>query len=152
MFRRRGKTRTLQHNLQIASLLSFVAGIVNVTGFMAVQRLTTNVTGHFAFFMQRGFNLQFWEGFIYFLYIFFFFAVSFFSSFITEIIASRSERFIYTIPASIECLLLLVMGIWGSYFVRVSPDTIACCLLFAMGLQNSLVTKISNASVRTTHL
>ena len=29
---------------------------------------------------------------------------------------------------------------------------IACSLLFAMGLQNSLVTKISNATVRTTHL
>ena len=152
MFRHRGKTRTLQHNLQIASLLSFVAGIVNVVGFLAVQRLTTNVTGHFAFVMRAILNLQFLEGFIYFLYLFFFFAGSFVSSFIIEIIASRSERFIYTIPASIECLLLLVMGIWGSYFVRVSPDVIAFCLLFAMGLQNALVTKISNASVRTTHL
>ena len=36
MFRHQGKTRTLIHNLRIASLLSFVAGIVNVTGFLAV--------------------------------------------------------------------------------------------------------------------
>jgi len=49
MFRHQGKTRTLNHNLKIASLLSFVAGMVNVAGFLAVQRLTTNVTGHFAF-------------------------------------------------------------------------------------------------------
>jgi uncharacterized membrane protein YoaK (UPF0700 family) len=152
MFRHRGKTRTLQHNLQIASLLSFVAGVVNVIGFLAVQRLTTNVTGHFAFVMREILDMQFWEGFIYFLYIFFFFAGSFVSSFIIEIIASRSERFIYTIPASIECLLLLVMGIWGSYFEKVNPNVIAFCLLFAMGLQNALVTKISNATVRTTHL
>jgi uncharacterized membrane protein YoaK (UPF0700 family) len=50
MFRHRGKIRTLTHNLNLASLLSFVAGIVNVRGLFAVQRLTTNVTGHFAFF------------------------------------------------------------------------------------------------------
>ena len=47
MFTHKGKTRTLKHNLRIASLLSFVAGIVNVGGFLAVQRLTTNVTGLF---------------------------------------------------------------------------------------------------------
>jgi uncharacterized membrane protein YoaK (UPF0700 family) len=49
MFSHTGKNRTLKHNLKIASLLSFVAGIVNVAGFLSVQRLTTNVTGHFAF-------------------------------------------------------------------------------------------------------
>ena len=123
-----------------------------MVGFLAVQRLTTNVTGHFAFVMREILDLKFWEGFIYFLYIFFFFAGSFVSSFIIEIIASRSERFIYTIPASIECLLLLIMGVWGGYFGKVNPNVIAFCLLFAMGLQNSLVTKISNATVRTTHL
>src|SRR3954470_3003017 len=152
MFRHSGKTRTLRHNLKIASLLSFVAGIVNVVGFLAVQRLTTNVTGHFAYFIRDVFDLKFWEGFVYFLYIFFFFAGSFFSSFLIEMIASKSERFIYTIPASIEILLLLIMGVWGSYFAAVNPDVISCCLLFAMGLQNALVTKISKASVRTTHL
>ncbi len=33
-----------------------------------------------------------------------------------------------------------------------SQVQIACALLFAMGVQNALVTKISNATVRTTHL
>jgi uncharacterized membrane protein YoaK (UPF0700 family) len=56
MFRHQGKTRTLSHNLKIASLLSFVAGLVNVVGFFAVKRLTTNVTGHFAFFMDEIFR------------------------------------------------------------------------------------------------
>jgi uncharacterized membrane protein YoaK (UPF0700 family) len=50
MFRHKGKSRTLEHNLKIATLLSFVAGVVNIVGFLAVQKLTTNVTGHFAFF------------------------------------------------------------------------------------------------------
>ncbi|WP_366069051.1 hypothetical protein [Flavobacterium sp.] len=53
MFRHQGKTRTAKNNLQIASLLSSVAGIVYVAGFLSVQKLTTNVTGHFAFFVDE---------------------------------------------------------------------------------------------------
>src|SRR3954464_5950022 len=101
MFRHKGTARTLKHNLSIASLLSFVAGIVNVAGFLAVQRLTTNVTGHFAFFVDEIFKLNFWNGFIYFLYIFFFLAGSFVSNFIVEIV-SKADRYIYIIPIVIE--------------------------------------------------
>ena len=152
MFRHQGKTRTLSHNLRIASLLSFVAGIVNVTGFLAVQRLTTNVTGHFAFFVDEVFKLNFWGGFVYFLYIFSFFLGSFVSSLLIEIISRKNDHSIYVVPASIECLILFVIGFWGEGLIIKSPNTIAFSLLFAMGLQNSLVTTISSASVRTTHL
>jgi uncharacterized membrane protein YoaK (UPF0700 family) len=152
MFRHQGKTRTLIHNLRIASLLSFVAGIVNVAGFFAVQRLTTNVTGHFAFFVDEIFKLNFWQGFVYFLYIFFFFLGSFVSNFLIEIISRKDDHYIYIIPALIECLILFVIGFWGQGLIFKNPNIIAFSLLFAMGLQNSLVTTISNASVRTTHL
>ena len=33
-------------------MLSFVAGIVNITGVLSVKVLSTNVTGHFAFFSE----------------------------------------------------------------------------------------------------
>ena len=152
MFRHQGKTRTLIHNLRIASLLSFVAGIVNVAGFLAVQRLTTNVTGHFAFFVDELFKLDFWNGFVYFLYIFFFFLGSFVSSYLIELISQKTERYIYVFPISIEILILFTIGIFGSNLMLENSNIIAFSLLFAMGLQNALVTKISNATVRTTHL
>jgi len=152
MFRHQGKTRTLNHNLGIASLLSFVAGIVNVAGFFAVQRLTTNVTGHFAFFVDEIFKLNFWQGFIYFLYIFFFFLGSFTSNFLIELISRKDNQYVYVVPALAECLILFVIGFWGQVLIFKNPNSIAFSLLFAMGLQNSLVTTISNASVRTTHL
>ena len=66
MFKHQGNKRNMRHNLKIASLLSFVAGLVNVAGFLAVQKLTTNVTGHFAFFVDEIFKLNFRQGFIYF--------------------------------------------------------------------------------------
>ena len=152
MFRHQGKTRTLKHNLKIASLLSFIAGIVNVAGFLAVQRLTTNVTGHFAFFVDEVFKLKFLQAFIYFLYIFFFFAGSFISGFLTEFMLRKNERFIYTVPICIEIIILFVIGFFGQTLIKNASDVVAFSLLFAMGLQNSLVTIISNASVRTTHL
>ncbi len=152
MFRHKGERRTLQHNLSIASLLSFVAGIVNVAGFLAVQRLTTNVTGHFAFFVDEIFKLNFWQGFVYFLYIFFFFLGSFISNFLVEYISRKNDAYVYIIPTIIESIILFSVAIFGKDLISKNPDLLAFCLLFAMGLQNSLVTTISNATVRTTHL
>lgn len=152
MFRHKGRTRTLKHNLNIASLLSLVAGIVNVAGFLAVQRLTTNVTGHFAYFIDEIFKLNFWLGLIYFSYIFFFFLGSFVSNFIVEFIAKSNHRLIYIVPTIFESIILLLLAIFGQFLISQNPNLLACSLLFAMGLQNSLVTKISNSTVRTTHL
>lgn len=152
MFRHQGKTRTLVHNLRIASLLSFVAGIVNVAGFLSVQRLTTNVTGHFAFFVDEVFKLNFGQGFVYFLYIFFFFLGSFVSGLLTEWAARKNERLMFVAPVVIETVILLSIGTLYPYGLLTHADVIAFGLLFAMGLQNSLVTTLSNAAVRTTHL
>lgn len=152
MFKHHGATRTLSHNLRIASLLSFVAGIVNVAGFLSVQRLTTNVTGHFAFLIDEVFKLNALQAVVFFLYILFFFLGSFCSSLMVEIISRRSERFVYIVPVIIEILILSIIPFLGPHFVAHYPDEIAYALLFAMGLQNSLVTSISDAMVRTTHL
>lgn len=152
MFRHQGKTRTLSHNIRIASLLSFVAGIVNVAGFLSVQRLTTNVTGHFAFLVDEVFKLNFIGAIVFFLYILSFFLGSFFSNFIVEVVSRRNERFIYVVPAILELLILAIVPFFGNYFIQFDPNILACALLFAMGLQNSLVTSISNSVVRTTHL
>ena len=152
MFRHQGKTRTAKHNLQIASVLSFVAGIVNVAGFLAVQKLTTNVTGHFAFFVDEIFQMNFWNGFVYFLYIFFFFLGAFVSGFLVELVSRKNENTTYIIPIVIEIILLTFIAIVGNNLIENYANIIAYILLFSMGLQNSLVTKISNAVVRTTHL
>jgi len=152
MFKHSGNTRTLKHNLGIASLLSFVAGVVNVAGFLSVHKLTTNVTGHFAYLVDEVFKLNMWEGLVYFLYIFFFFLGSFFSNILVETVSRVSDRLIYRIPILIESIILLSVAVVGQDVIAWSPNTLAFLLLFAMGLQNSLVTTISNATVRTTHL
>jgi uncharacterized membrane protein YoaK (UPF0700 family) len=152
MFRHQGKSRTLQHNLRIATVLSFVAGIVNVTGFLSFKQLTTNVTGHFALFIYDVSNFEFWKGTIYFLYILSFFFGSFLSSFLIEKYQEGKKLNVFLLPTLIESFVLLSIGISVLFIEITSFNLIACLLLFAMGLQNSFVTKISNAIVRTTHL
>ena len=152
MFSHKGKTRTEKHNLGIASLLSFVAGLVNVVGFFSVQKLTTNVTGHFAYFVDEAFKQDFRSAFHVALYIFFFFLGAFISNFIVEIYSRRRENLIYVVPTITEAVILAGIGVTGTYLISKNPDLIAFSLLFAMGMQNSLVTSISNAVVRTTHL
>tara|TARA_R110002124_G_scaffold5301_1_gene32992 strand:+ start:4215 stop:4970 length:756 start_codon:yes stop_codon:yes gene_type:complete len=152
MFRHQGKSRTLKHNLRIATILSFVAGIVNVTGFLAFKQLTTNVTGHFALFISDVANFEFWKGTVYFLYIFSFLFGSFLSGFLIEKFKENRKLNVFVLPTLIECLILLSIAIISNAVEIKYPDLIVCLLLFAMGLQNSFVTKISNAIVRTTHL
>lgn len=152
MFRHHGKNRTFKHNLRIASLLSFVAGVVNVAGFLSVQKFTTNITGHFALFVDEVFSREFWNSFHFFLYILFFFLGSFFAGFSVEMMHKINDKMIYRIPILVESSILSLVAIFGTVLIDYSPNTVAYALLFAMGLQNALVTKISNSIVRTTHL
>ena len=152
MFRHQGKSRTLKHNLRIATILSFVAGMVNVTGFLAFNQLTTNVTGHFALFISDVANFEVWKGTIYFLYIFSFLFGFFLSSILIERYKESRKRNVFVIPTAIECFILVSIAIISNVTKMTFPNVIVCALLFAMGLQNSFVTKISNAIVRTTHL
>jgi len=152
MFSHKGKTRNDKHNLGIASLLSFVAGIVNVVGFMAVSKLTTNVTGHFAYFIDEAFTMRFSQAFHTALYIFFFFLGAFFSNFMVEIYSKFRESLVYIAPTITEAFILMLIAVLGNFLKVNHPDIIAFFLLFAMGMQNSLVTGISHSVVRTTHL
>ncbi len=152
MFRHRGKNRTLGHNLQIATVLSLVAGIVNATGFLEINQLTTNITGHFALFMYDLANLDIWSGGAYLLYILCFLFGSFFSGFLIEKYKNNKRLNVFVLPTLIEAFILIFIPVYAHFYSIKSINFIAFLLLFAMGLQNSFVTNISNAVVRTTHL
>ncbi|AHF14099.1 YoaK family protein [Niabella soli] len=152
MFRHRGRARTLVHNLKLASLLSFVAGIVNVAGFFSVQRLTTNVTGHFAYFADEVVKQHFFTAGLYLLYIICFLLGAFFSNLLIELTSKVNQRYANAIPVLAELVLLTVVAVLPATIMQRYADSVVCTLLFTMGLQNALVTKISDSVVRTTHL
>lgn len=154
MFRHTGRGRTFKHNLRIAALLSFIAGLVNITGVLSVNVLTTNVTGHFAFFSEDLFREHYGMAITFLVYIFSFLAGAFTSTFITEFFLFRGYRQSHRISMFIEALILLAVGLFGDMLLDTgfNGKYIAGMLLFAMGMQNSLVTLISDRVVRTTHL
>lgn len=154
MFKHKGKSRTYIHNLRLASILSFVAGIVNITGVLSVKTLTTNVTGHFAYFSEELSNKRYQITVVYLFFILSFLIGAFVSNFLIEIFSRIKPSLSYAVPMTIEIIILTAVGIFGSSALssNINGQIIACTLLFAMGLQNSLVTKASQSVVRTTHL
>jgi len=154
MFRHKGKNRTFAHNLRLATLLSFVAGLVNITGVLAVKTLTTNVTGHFAFFAEEITKHNYFTAISFFFFTIFFLFGSFTSSFLAELVSIRNPDISHVIPITLEIIVLIAIGVFGAQSEITSLDgkLTAFFMLFAMGIQNSLVTNISNSIVRTTHL
>ena len=154
MFKHQGKSRTSKHNLRLAILLSFVAGIVNITGVLAVKTLTTNVTGHFAFFAEETTKHDYQAAIVFLIYTLFFLAGAFTSNFLTEFISQKNKNFSHLPAIAIEIAILISVGLFSMLpnFYLYERKWIAFALLFAMGIQNALVTKISKSTVRTTHL
>jgi len=154
MFKHKGKKRTHLHNLRLASILSFTAGIVNITGVIAVKVLTTNVTGHFAFFADGLVSKNYTLAILSLLFILFFLLGSFISNFMVEITAAKYPAVSYTLPLITEIILLTLTAFKDTFAVShsINNNVIACVLLFTMGMQNALVTKVSQSVVRTTHL
>lgn len=153
MFRHKGKNRTYKHNMLLAALLSANAGLINVTGVLSIGILTTNVTGHFAFFAEELTQGQYKLALNFLLFILSFLFGSFFSSLLTEFLDQKDKKSSHALPISIEIVILFVMGSYLYYSdEQISSTIIASILLFAMGMQNSLVTQISESTVRTTHL
>lgn len=154
MFRHKGKNRTFAHDLRLATLLSFVAGLVNITGVLALKTLTTNVTGHFAFFAEEIMRHDYATATTFLIFTLCFLVGSFISSFLAELVTQKNPELSHIIPITLEMMVLIGIGFLGSQSNISSLDgkLTAFFMLFAMGIQNSLVTNISKSTVRTTHL
>ena len=154
MFRHKGKFRTFAHDLRLAILLSFVAGLVNITGVLALKTLTTNVTGHFAFFAEEIMRHDYATAFTFLLFTIFFLLGSFLSSFFQELISIKNPNLSHILPITLEIIILIAVGFFGisGGIYTLDGKLTAFLLLLSMGIQNSLVTNISKSTVRTTHL
>ncbi|MEI2272969.1 DUF1275 domain-containing protein [Sphingobacterium sp. ML3W] len=151
MFRHRDKGRNYIHNVQLAALLSIVAGIVNIVGVLSFKTLTTNVTGHFAFFSEELYRNNYLFALLSILYVISFLLGAFLANTTMELTSRGTAHFSYSIPIGIEIILLAFVSLFNIPSSNTSV-WLSCTLLLAMGLQNALVTKISGSVVRTTHL
>jgi uncharacterized membrane protein YoaK (UPF0700 family) len=146
---RQGKPRAFIHNLRLASMLSFVAGIVNIAGVLSIHTLTTNITGHFAFFSEYFVQSDYPIALEYVSYIVAFLLGAFSCGFLVEMLLQKRPAISHTIPMLLETGILIMVAFANA---SIATEWLARLLLFSMGLQNALVTKVSQATVRTTHL
>lgn len=152
MFRHIGKRRTYYHNLKLASILSAVAGMVNITGVLSVKTLTTNITGHFAFFAEELSLGNYHLAATYLVYTLLFLIGAFSTGLLVELAYKKKSNSVFLIPIMLESILLLTISLSRDISSGINPTFIAGILLLAMGLQNALVTEVSQSVVRTTHL
>lgn len=154
MFRHLGNSRTFKHNLRLATTLSMVAGIVNVCGLFAFEVLTTNVTGHFAFFSKEFSKKDYNTGIVFLLFTLCFLVGAFISNFLTEFALKKKNKNPHLYPLLFEILLLtfVAFSVLEKNVTIINSQFFTYALLIAMGVQNALVTHISKSVVRTTHL
>lgn len=154
MFRHIDRNRTFRHNLKLATTLSFIAGIVNVCGVLAYGTLTTNVTGHFAYFSEEISLKNYTNALVFLMFTLCFLFGAFLSNLLAEIAYKKHSLYPHFYPILAEIILLVWVGLsfWDEIEDLVPNQLYVYALLIAMGLQNALVTRISKSVVRTTHL
>lgn len=135
----------------LSLLLSGVAGAVNATGFVALGKHTSHMSGNMAM-LGESLAAGDWQGTGLagqLLLSFLLGAVS--ATALLE--ASRHRaRGRHAAPLLLEVSLLGGIGIWLASVPGAHEPTLMWGLAFAMGLQNALVTRVSGAVVRTTHM
>lgn len=153
MLRHTGRKRNFKHNVRLAALLCYTAGMVNTAGLFAFSVLTTNITGHAGLLAQKLATGDFRAARMVALWLILFLAGAFFSSFFIGR-TRQNKRTGHTWPIIIEIIILLFAATFGYTFDHsiLQTEYFAGSLLFAMGMQNALVSTISGNVVRTTHL
>jgi uncharacterized membrane protein YoaK (UPF0700 family) len=142
-----GKRRTAQMNRSLSISLAFIAGAINAGGFLVVHQYTSHMTGIISVAADSIVLGQWYSAAAMLLYI-----VSFIcGAATTALLVNWAKKYHlhsrYALPMTLEASLLLIFGI-----VNTDVSYIIALLCFLMGLQNAVITKISDMSIRTTHI
>ncbi len=153
----RSLVRSFRETLELATLLAFIAGIVNSAAFMEFGTFVSHISGH----ATRA-AVEFTKGLRLSAYIFLLETLAFIlGAFVTAILlrghTAASKEVKYTGPVLVEAGLLLSFLFLNSThaigFLRWGDMSLSTLLLaFAMGMQNALLRQSSGAILRTTHM
>ncbi len=150
-----GRQRTVAANRQLGWGLAFVAGALNAGGFLAVQQYTSHVTG-----MVSALADQLALGRMALVVdaavaVLAFLVGAMVCAVMVNLARRRGLSSEFALPLLLEAALVLLFGLMGARLAQheelLLPFTVLL-LCFIMGLQNAMVTKLSNATVRTTHM
>lgn len=151
----------LKNNRILWWILPFIAGFVDVGGFLSVHRFVSHVTGFAAHFGMEVSSYKWFEALVALLVPLCFLLGAFGTAIFTEVRRSRHQVPIYFwSTATVGCIYIAIatagdLGFFGSFgepMTRTRDFVLLILLCFATGAQNALFTSYSGAIVRTTHL
>lgn len=135
--------------------LAFVAGATNAGGFLAVGQYTSHMTGIASLMADAAALGQLTIAAAALISLITFVLGAATTALLTNWAVRRHLRSRFALSLLLEALLLLLFGLAGSYLTNIrelaAPITVLL-LCYIMGLQNAVITKISNATIRTTHI
>jgi len=149
--------RSFRENLQLGTLLAFIAGIVNTVGFLQFDTYVSHISGH-----ATRTAVEYTEGnmpaaMVFFMETFAFIAGAFVSSFLMQGHRATDARIKFTLPMCLEAFWLFIyllinrFHVW-SWLQIDHINLITLILAHAMGIQNALLRHSGGAIVRTTHM
>ena len=148
-----GPKRTYRANVELAVLLALMAGILNAIGFLATGLYTSHMTGvtatlaHTATFGQWGPAVLAAEALVLFI------CGAAFTALLFNWARRRGLRSRFAVVLMAEAVMILVFGALAQHLQgHVRPQLFVAVLCFTMGLQNAVITKMSDATIRTTHV
>lgn len=143
-----GRSRSAAANRQLAALLAFVAGAVDVLGLLALRQFTSHMSGTVASLAADlagggAFDLL-RPGVV----LAAFLAGAALCALLVNWSRRRDHESLYALPLLTEALLLALAAFGSPHLLLYTLALLA----FSMGLQNAIITKISHAEIRTTHV
>ena len=143
------RDRSATANWQLAALLAFTAGTVDVSGYLALRQFTSHMSGLVAA-MAADIATQGFRAFTQpAVVLSCFLAGAASCAVLVNWERRRNRESLFAVPVLLEALLLASLALpLESRHVFLT----LCVLGFSMGLQNAIITKISHAEIRTTHI
>jgi Predicted membrane protein len=153
MLRHVGEERSDSIDLELAAIMSAVAGALNAVGFQVVGLFSANMTGNVSALADHAAHGD-WAGSLAFAgLVVTFIAGALIAAGLIYLGEAKHVRAVYAGVIIVEAMLLLLM--WASIDSNARLHehvALTTALSFIMGIQNSTTTLISKARVRTTHV
>ena len=149
--------RSFRENVELGTLLAFIAGIVNTVAFLQFGTFVSHISGHATRAAVEYTEANPDAAYVFFLEMIFFILGAFSTSFLLRGHTAAYARVKYTAPVMIEALLItLFLGLIhfsGRLWFHLGNTSLTTVLLaLAMGMQNAMLRQTSGAIIRTTHM
>lgn len=149
--------RSFRDNVQLGTLLAFVAGNINSIAFVQFGTYVSHVSGHATRAAITYAEGDFTSAFLFFMEFFAFIFGAGLTSFLMRGYTAASTKVKVTGPIFIELGLIFfyLVSVEASRKELVTPaylSHLTFLLAVAMGMQNAMLRQASGATVRTTHI